>query len=208
MQALRISTVYLAASAAMIMACGRDIVSPATTGAHRPEFAKGAGGAKPYLVTFAGDISASFVRLLNPMDPLGSVSLDGATLSFVNSGVGGTTTAGDIAVCRATGLAIDSLSWSGYAGASWTEGPDPSFHSKLTARGGLGFVGVQNDANGGWINLKTQNPADATTSLNGVVTSYYRDDYALIGVGSWHTDPNQPDPADRCISFTVKAEPQ
>ena len=193
--------------AIVLLGCG-DIVSPANTGAHRPTFAKAAGSKRPYLVTFAGDVVGSFVKLLDPKDPLGNtLSLDGETLSFVNSGGGGTTTAGAFAVCRATGLTIVE-SWSGYAGASWTDDAGFPFSNLGRSGGALSFIGRQNDLNGGWINLDTQNRADSTKSLNGVVTSYYNDDYALIGVGSWYTDPNQPDPADRCISFTVTATPQ
>ena len=99
MQPLRISRVCLAAFAALVMGCGRDSVSPPNGGARQPEFAKGAATAKPYLVTFAGDIAGSFAKLLNSKDPLASVALDGETLSFANSGSGGTTTAGNITVC-------------------------------------------------------------------------------------------------------------
>ena len=202
----------LTAIAMLMLGCGRDVVSPPSDWARQPEFAKGAATAKPYLVTFAGDIVGSFAKLLNPKDPLASVSLDGETLSFVNSGAGGTTTAGNITVCLSADPRLIDPSWGGYAGASWTEDPDPSFHSSLSAgkgrASGLLFVGVQTDLNGGWINLRTQNPVDQIESLNGVVTHHYRDDRALIGTGSWHTDPTQPDGWDRCISFTVTATPQ
>ena len=212
MHPLRISTVCLAAFAALVMGCGRDSLSPPNGGA-QPEFARGAATAKPYLVTFAGDIAGSFVKLLNPKDPLASVALDGETLSFANSGSGGTTTAGNITVCLSADPRLIDPSWGGYAGASWIESPDPSYHSSLSVgkgnSSGLLFLGSQNDSDGGWINLRVKGPVDQIENLaGGVVRHHYRDDRAEIGAGSWHTDPTQPDPTDRCISFTVTATPQ
>jgi len=197
--------------AMLMVGCGGDVVSPPSVRAPRPEFAQGSGTAKPYLVTFAGDIEGSIVKLLNPKNPLGSVALDGETLSFVNSA--GATTAGDVTVCQSGDPRRIEPSWDGYASASWTEDPDPSYHSSLSAgkgnSSGLLFVALQNDVGGGWINLRVKGPVDQIENLTGgVVRHHYRDDRAEIGDGSWYTDSTQPDPIDRCISFTVTATPQ
>ena len=152
-----------------------------------------------YTYIFSGDIQGVVENVPGTAsDPFKQIATSGLTFSFPAS-------SGDTGVCDAKQpeLLESTNDWGGYADADWTGSIDLSRRKRSSFH--LQITGSQTDGTGS-INLAVNDVPEEDTNVIQFVNAR-----ALISALSYsETDGGQPtyDAADRCVNFTITAEPQ
>lgn len=159
-----------------------------------------------YTVTFGGDLEGTVSGVIVDFrDPLKQITTSGVTFR-----PGAAT--GDRSVCpRINGTPVTATDWAGFSGSEWFGSMDlarrrgGSFHLQL--------LGDQQDPDGGHINLAVNHtPLTDTVDLTtGVALVEFQNARALVGLASWANIDESGSPVtddrDRCINFTITAQP-
>lgn len=158
-----------------------------------------------YTYTFSGDIEGTLTNVpASSSDPFKVVNSSGLSFSFLTAATGNTT------VCnQEQSLQPAVIDWGEYDSDSWAGAMDLSRRKKSAFH--LQITGAQNDGTGS-INLVVNDVPVLDTNSGGLAVIQFQDARALISALSYSKTDGDGAPIydadDRCVNFTITAEPQ